>query len=150
MMNIQPGRASDSKSIRPKGGAVREQDNGLFSWFTSICKAGLLIGAIVAFFYTYISLKQQIDITDRAINKTKAAIKQTEREYDAQRNLYANRCNIAYIRRQIIRFRLPLYTAEERQQHRLVLATRQEVARRPLLLQNRTVAFSNAGRNVRQ
>jgi len=69
---------------------------------------------------------------------------------DAQRNLYANRCNIAYIRRQIIRFRLPLYTAEERQQHRLVLATRQEVARRPLLLQNRTVAFSNAGRNVRQ
>ena len=148
-MMIQPGRPSDgskgAKTPRPSKG----QDTGLFSWFTSICKAGLLIGALVAFFYTYISLKQQIDITDRAINKTKAAIKQTEREYDAQRNLYASRCSITYIRRQIIRFRLPLYTAEERQQHKLVLATAQEVARRPLLLQNRTVAFSNAGRTRR-
>ena len=150
MISIQPGRSSGDKRKPQPTRPVREQDNGLFSWFTSICKAGLLIGALVAFFYTYISLKQQIDITDRAINNTKAAIKQTEREYDAQRNLYASRCSITYIRRQIIRFRLPLYTAEERQQHKLVLATAQEVARRPLLLQNRTVAFSNAGRAVRR
>ncbi len=109
-------RGTIARNQSRKGSATAAVASGRFMSFLTIVSIVFTVIAIVGgFFLYYMSLVQQIRITDRHIRDTKTQIAETHRSLQILTDEYARLTRYEHISAKIRQFRLPLALAHHSQ-----------------------------------
>ncbi len=109
-------RGTITRNQSRKGSASAAAANGRFMSFVTIVSIVFTVIAIVGgFFLYYMSLVQQMRITDRHIQTTKQQIAETHRSLQVLTDEYARLTRYEYVCAKIRQFRLPLALAHHSQ-----------------------------------
>jgi len=127
MLNIQPGSTRKLKKSALQG--TGNSGTQLVGWFTTLVNAALFVGLVAALFHTYISLQQQISVTEKESAAVKKEMESVERELAQQRSLYATRSSESYLMAQVRRFNLPLVNPQKGQLRKMSLLTPEQASR---------------------